>query len=76
MARDTNRYRALIERIFFDHYEDGVSSFEFVRQEIKDAADELGISLPDNIGDVIYSFRFRTELPESVLATQPDGMGD
>jgi hypothetical protein len=73
MADRSNRYNAIIEKIFFNHFELGVTSFEFVRQEIKDAADELGIVLPDNIGDVIYSFRFRTELPDAILNTQADG---
>lgn len=70
----TNRYQALIEKIFFDHYVDGATSLDFTRQEIKDAADALRIVLPDNLGDVIYSFRFRADLPERVLATQPEGM--
>lgn len=74
MARRPNRYQALIERIFFDHYKDDETSFEFVRQEIKDAASDLEIALPDNLGDVIYSFRFRTELPKTIAATQPEGM--
>lgn len=70
----TNRYQALIEKIFFDHYTEDATSLDFARQEIKDAADALGIMLPDNLGDVIYSFRFRTDLPKRVLATQPEGM--
>lgn len=74
MARRPNRYQALIEKIFFDHYEEGDTNFEFLRQEIKDAARDLEIVLPDNLGDVIYSFRFRTELPTRVAATQPAGM--
>lgn len=73
MASRSNRYQALIERIFFDHYKKGGTSFEFVRQEIKDAARDLNITLPDNLGDVIYSFRFRTELPARIVATQPKG---
>ena len=71
---ETNRYRALVEKIFFDHYAEAETAFVFTRQEIKDAAGELGIVLPDNLGDVIYSFRFRTALPERVVATQPEGM--
>lgn len=75
MAKKTaNRYQALIEKIFFDHYAKGETSLDFTRQEIKDAAKALKITLPDNLGDVIYSFRFRTDLPEKVLATQPKGM--
>ncbi len=67
-----NRYQALIEKIFFDHYVDGAVSLDFTRQEIKDAAKDLDIALPDNLGDVIYSFRFRTDLPDAVVATQTD----
>lgn len=69
-----NRYQALIEKIFFDHYSHGETSLDFTRPEIKDAAQALGIVLPDNLGDVIYSFRFRTDLPDRIIATQPKGM--
>lgn len=75
MARKSrNRYQALIERIFFDRYSEGAASFEFTRQELKDAAAALGMKLPDNLGDVIYTFRFRAGLPKRVAATQPKGM--
>ncbi len=37
------------------------------------AANELQIELPKNLGDVIYSIRYRTELPKSILKTQPKG---
>ena len=75
MAKNSaNRYQAIIEKIFFEHYAEGVASLDFTRQEIKEAAEALDITLPDNLGDVIYSFRFRTDLPKRVLATQPEGM--
>lgn len=73
-SKARNRYQVLIEKIFFDHYSAGATSLDFTRQEIKDAATALGIVLPDNLGDVIYSFRFRTDLPPRVVATQPEGM--
>jgi hypothetical protein len=69
-----NRYRAIIEKIFFDRYTVGDAALEFERNDIKSAATGLGIMLPDNLGDLIYSFRFRAELPETILATQPIGM--
>ena len=74
MIKARNRYKALIEKIFFDHYREGETTFEFDRTEIKSAAQALRIDLPENLGDLIYSFRFRTDLPERVSATQPDGM--
>lgn len=66
-----NRYKAIIEAIFFDHWTMGMSEFEFARSEIKDKADLLQILLPDNVGDLPYSFRYRTPLPSSIVDTQP-----
>lgn len=69
-----NRYNALIEKIFFEHYKKGVSKFEFDRDDLPAAAKALGIKLPKNLGDVVYSIRYRTKMPERVLQTQPKGM--
>jgi hypothetical protein len=62
-----NRYTAIIEKIFQMHYKAGAASFCFERDEIIAAARELEIDLPKNIGDVIYSFRYRTPLPDIIL---------
>ena len=72
MARKLNRYQALIQKIFFDHYADGATEFEFVREELEEGAAELGFARVKNIGDVPYSFRYRNALPDSILETQPD----
>lgn len=74
MADEPNRYSALIEKIFFDRFADGARQLEFERVDIEFAASDLGIKLPKNLGDVLYSFRFRTPLPSRILATQPEGM--
>ena len=74
MAKSPNRYEALIEKIFFDGYSDGATEFEFKRTDLKKAAAILQIDLPDNLGDVIYAFRFRVTSPESIIETQPEGM--
>lgn len=71
---NTNRYRVLIERVFFKHWSIGLTEFEFDRDEIQGHAAAEGIALPKNIGDLIYSFRFRVPLPQSILETQPDGL--
>jgi hypothetical protein len=70
----SNRYQALIGKIFFDRYIDGQDAFEFERDDLVSGAAALGIDLPKNLGDVIYSVRFRTPLPPEVLATQPPDM--
>jgi hypothetical protein len=73
VERPPNRYRRLIERIFLMNYEDGAREVAFSRQQLRDAADILGIRLPSNIGDVLYSFRYRADLPESVASKAPRG---
>lgn len=74
MAKSPNRYGALIEKIFFDRYSDGATELEFARTDIEDAAEVLDIKLPKNLGDVLYSFRFRAALPERIVETHPEGM--
>ena len=73
MAKDANRYSQLIEAIFLKHYREGASEIAFQRSEINQAADELGIKLPKNLGDVLYSFRYRASLPDSIKAKAPEG---
>ncbi len=68
-----NRYEAIIEEIFRNHYEKGASRFSFDRQEIDAVARTLKIVLPKNLGDLIYSFRYRTRLPESIRKTATKG---
>ena len=70
----TNRYAMIIERIFHDRYSDGDTSVGFQRQDIIEVAQALEIDLPLNLGDVIYSFRYRTPLPSSIQALATEGM--
>ncbi len=71
--RPPNRYTQLIEKIFLDRYTDGVTVVEFTRQDIETNAQALEIALPKNVGDVLYAFRFRVDLPAKIIATQPEG---
>jgi len=82
MAKDApvpapNRYLALIEHIFFDKnfgaYKTGATAIPFEREDLERAADQLGIKLPKNLGDVIYAIRYRVAMPARILATQPAG---
>lgn len=72
-VKKPNRYTQLIEKIFLDRHTPGAKAISFTRQDIVDNAAALGITLPKNVGDVLYSFRFRNELPVRVIATQPAG---
>jgi hypothetical protein len=60
MVTSRPRYEQLIEAIFIKHYIPGSTEFLFDRQDIELTARELDIALPKNLGDVIYSFRYRT----------------
>lgn len=68
-----SRYAKIIERVFLDAYAEGDTEVEFERDDLFRAADELGVTRPRNIGDVVYSFRYRRALPESVQAAAPEG---
>jgi hypothetical protein len=69
-----NRYKALLRKIFMDRHIQGETEVPFKRTDIEVAAEQLGIQRAKNIGDVIYSVRYRTPMPDEILATQPDGM--
>ncbi len=68
-----NRYDAILERIFCDRHQKGAKEIPFARDDLVKAARALGIDLPKNLGDVIYSFRYRTEPPKAIARTQPQG---
>jgi len=70
MPKTRALYEALIVRIFNDHYEKGVDAFEFDRKEIEAVAAELKLRLPKNLGDLIYSFRYRKSFPKEIVATE------
>jgi hypothetical protein len=69
-----NRYERLIEAIFLSHYTVGCTGFEFERAEIETFARKLRIKLPKNLGDLIYSFRYRASLPDAIRERAPKGM--
>lgn len=68
-----NRYVQIIERIFFSHYSEGAAEVCFERKEIETVAQELNINLPKNLGDIVYSFRYRVALPDSIREKATEG---
>jgi hypothetical protein len=69
--KEENRYHRIIEEIFFKSYRKGLTEVPFEREDILLAAEKLRIKLPKNIGDLIYSFRYRVALPKSVVKEAP-----
>ena len=72
MAR-MNRYTKILEAIFSAKYVSGSREVTFKREDIAAFASKLNLDLPRNVGDLVYSFRYRTELPSSILEVAPEG---
>lgn len=68
-----NRYAAILERIFTSKYKSGLKAVDFKRGEIETVARQLRIKLPKNLGDLIYSFRYRVDLPEKIRSAAGHG---
>jgi hypothetical protein len=68
-----NRYAQILEHVFLSKFKPDDTEVHFERQDLEDAAAKLKIALPKNLGDVIYSFRHRTELPSSITSKAPEG---
>lgn len=74
MAAGRTRYAQIIESIFLDAYKKGAHEVAFDREDIEKHAKKLKIKLPKNLGDVIYSFRYRVALPDAVQKRAPKGL--
>jgi hypothetical protein len=74
-ARAVSRYVQIIEAIFKRYWKKGKTEFVFERDELEQVCRELKIDRPKNLGDVIYTFRYRSDLPKSILETQPADRG-
>ncbi len=66
-------YEPIISAIFKKHNRTGLVEFEFERDEIVQAAGELKLTPPKNLGDLVYYFRYRKSLPDDVIATARSG---
>jgi len=73
MPAALNRYSQIIEALFKQHYRRGVRQVSFRREDILSTAEALGLPAPKNPGDVLYAFRYRAALPESITRHAPKG---
>ncbi|MGC1186239.1 MAG: hypothetical protein WA871_02500 [Candidatus Acidiferrales bacterium] len=67
------QYVPIILHIFRKYWKTNPKAFEFHRDELVAAAKTLRVERPDNLGDLIYSFKFRRALPEEIVKTAPKG---
>ena len=68
-----NRYTRILEDIFERKFKPGKFEVVFTRDEIVDTAKRLGIDLPKNLGDLPYTFRYRSDIPDSIRKKAPAG---
>lgn len=66
-------YSEILASIFLSKYKPGDMEVPFSRVDIIQHARERGLNLPKNIGDVIYSFRYRAPLPLEITKTTLEG---
>lgn len=68
-----NAYTAIIEHIFRSKYAPGQTEVHFERKELDEAADRLKIPRVKNLGDILYTFRYRAGMPRSVQKRALEG---
>ena len=66
-------YSSIIEKIFHSKFKPGMREVNFEREDIIRFGNKLKIDLPKNLGDLVYSFRYRANLPESIKKLAPEG---
>ncbi len=69
----SNVYATIIEEIFVSKFETGMTRVDFERSDITAEAERRGLPRPSNVGDVVYSARYRMPQPASVQATATAG---
>ncbi len=67
-------YDRIIVELFQRHWKPDITEFEFSRGELEEIIDHLGIERPRNLGDIIYTFRYRRPFPSAILDTQSDNL--
>ena len=68
-----NAYSRIIEAIFAEKFRPGMQQVDFERSDIEKFSALLRIPLPKNLGDVVYSFRYRQNLPAVISRVAPRG---
>jgi hypothetical protein len=75
MATEKNKramYRMVIEQVFSDKFKTTKKPVDFTRDYVVQVAKKLGVD-PKNVGDIIYTYRFRRKFPESITSKAPKG---
>lgn len=72
-ASKSGGYEKIIVEIFRRGRKSGNDEIVFKRDDIINTATSLDVATPKNLGDLIYTYRFRRDLPEEITNTAPIG---
>lgn len=72
-SKKLNRYSEIVAEVFHKNFKEGETVVAFERAEFVAAAQQKKIELPKNLGDAVYSFKYRSSLPDSIVDTAPAG---
>jgi hypothetical protein len=73
-------YDLAISKVFFGIWSRGLAQFTFDRAALVAAGSGADVMSANNgtaianVGDVVYAYRFRRDLPRAILDTQPEGL--
>jgi hypothetical protein len=63
--KEVEKYNNTIRNLFLKKYKKGDKEISFTREELEEEANNAGgVS---NLGDILYTYRFRRELPKEIL---------
>ncbi len=65
-------YESVILKVFLDRFKKGKTGVDFSRDQVIHAARALDVD-PKNVGDVIYTYRYRRALPAEIAREAPAG---
>jgi len=72
-SRGASGYDRIIEHVFMRRYSPGAEEVHFARDDLVDAAKSLGPERPKNVGDILYTYRYRRDLPCAIMQLVPPG---
>lgn len=65
-------YEQILSKIFLDRHMKDIEKIEFTRDDILATAEQFGFKTK-NLGDIVYSYRYRKEMPLAISSTAPEG---
>lgn len=68
------RYDAIIAEVFRRHYKPNAKGFDFERTELEEIIKSLGLKTIKNLGDILYTYRFRRDFPKEIRDKARSGL--